>query len=365
MRVLLDCRMASWTGVGRYVVGLARALALRGDIELVQVAATNERPPVAPHQGAHTITAEKHPFSLAGARELGRIAKVADADVLHCAHFPTPRPEIHPLVVTIHDLTPLLVPGVIDSAFKRAVYRYYNARAAKIADRIIVPSCATATDVGRLFPIAADKTRVILEAADDFAAGPRGHLDPALAEIADWPYVLSMGSTRKHKDLPTLLRAFALLARDRQELRLLLIGEDDRGFVNSALPSAPASIRDRVMFTGRVADPQLRTLYAGAQVFVFPSRYEGFGLPPLEAMTFGAPVVVADAASLPEVVGDAALLFAPGNAEALASAIDSILLDTDLREDLRQAGFARSELLSWTHTAEDTVTVYREVLGQE
>ena len=113
MRVLLDCRMASWTGVGRYTVGLARALAARDDIELVQVAAANERPPVAGHQGARSVTAANHPFTLRGAREFGRIAATVDADVVHCAHFPTPRPISHPLVVTMHDVTPLNFPDAM------------------------------------------------------------------------------------------------------------------------------------------------------------------------------------------------------------------------------------------------------------
>ncbi|MDR3685362.1 MAG: glycosyltransferase family 1 protein [Coriobacteriia bacterium] len=363
MRVLLDCRMASWTGIGRYTVGLARALGARDDIELVQVGAAGERPPVAPHQGARCIFASKHPFSIAGARELSRIATTVNADVLHCTHFPTPMPPSHPLVVTIHDLMPLLVPGIMPSLPKRLAYRYWNRRAAKIADRVIVPSLSTAADVTALFPTAADKTRVTPEASDEFAAGPMGLLDPALAEVADWPYLLSMGSTRKHKDLPTLLDAFARIAVARPELRLLLVGADDYPYLDGQMLGVPAAIRERVVFTGHVEDPQLRTLFAGAQTFVFPSRYEGFGLPPLEAMSFGAPCIVADATSLPEVVGDAALLFPPGDSAALAGAIESVLTDPELRDDLAHAGVERARLFSWAHTAEETVAVYREVLG--
>jgi glycosyltransferase involved in cell wall biosynthesis len=356
--------MASWTGVGRYTTDLARALAARDDIELVQVAAANERPPVAPHQGARSIVAVKHPFSLAGSRELARIAGQADADVIHCTHFPTPRPARHPLVVTIHDLMPLLVPGIMTSPVKRAVYRWWNARAAKIADAIVTPSHSTAEDVERVFPAAAGKTRVTPEAADEFATGPMGQLQSALAEVADWPYLLSMGSTRKHKDLPTLLRAFARIAPNRPELRLLLVGRDDRAFVENVLQGVPHDVSDRVLFTGRVDDPQLRTLMAGAQLFAFPSLYEGFGLPPLEAMSFGAPCVVANAASLPEVVGDAALLFPPGDDEALSAELDRLLGDPGLREQLREKGYRRAESFSWAHTAEVTVAVYHEVRAQ-
>ena len=363
MRVLLDCRTTSLTNVGRYTVGLARALGARDDVELVQVGFVGERPPVAPHQGARCIFAKKDPFSMAGARELGHIAASVNADVLHATHLPTPMPPSHPLVVTIHDLMPLLVPGSMPSLPQRLAYRYWNRRAAKIADRIVVPSLSTAADVATTFPIAADKTRVTPEASDEFAAGPMGLLDPAMAEVADWPYLLSMGSTRENKDLTTLLDAFARIALARPELRLLLVGADDYPYIHAQMPGVPAAIRDRVVFTGHVEDPQLRTLFAGAQAFVFPSRYEGFGLPPLEAMSFGAPCVVADATSLPEVVGDAALLFPAGDSSALAAAIERVLTEPELRDDLSHAGVERARLFSWAHTAEATVAVYREVLG--
>ncbi|NTW28720.1 MAG: glycosyltransferase family 4 protein [Coriobacteriia bacterium] len=363
MHVLLDCRMATWTGVGRYTMGLVRALAARGDIEITQVVAPNVRPPVAAYQGAHTVIAAKHPFGLAGAREFGRIAASVAPDVTHCLHFPTPTPVPHPLVVTMHDLTPLLLKGVMPSPFKRAVYRYWNNRAVKSADRIITDATFTIGEIERVFPAAASRVVAIPLGVEDFAEGPKGLLVPVLAELTDWPYLLSMGSTRVHKDLPTLLRAFVRVARTRTDLRLLLVGTDDRAFVDSMLPSAPPAIRDRIVFTGRVEDPELRTLMRGAEAFVFPSRYEGFGLPPLEAMSMGTPVIVADAASLPEVVGTAACLFPPGDVKACEAAIRSVLEDSDLRDDLSRRSLERAALFSWERAAAATAAVYREVAG--
>ena len=360
IRVLLDCRMSSWTGVGRYSVGLARALARRDDVEVVLAVAAGDTSPV---PDAATLVAQRHPFSLAGARELGRIVRAAAPDITHCLHFPTPSPAPHPLVVTMHDLAPLLVAGIMPSPLKRAVYRTLNARAVRVADRLVTDSAFSLTQIERVFPRAAGRITSIPLAADDFSGGPHEPLAPPLAGLATSPYLLSMGSTRPHKNLPTLLRAFEHLAPSHPGLRLLLVGADAPGYVAEHLPGAPDSVRERVVFTGHVADGELRTLMAGAAAFAFPSRFEGFGLPPLEAMALGAPVVVARAASLPEVVGDAALLVEPGDPDALAAALERILGDAALLDRLVSAGLARATEFTWAATAEATVAVYREVMG--
>ncbi|MGV8083254.1 MAG: glycosyltransferase family 4 protein [Coriobacteriia bacterium] len=362
MRLLLDCRMSTWTGVGRYTVGLAQALGARDDIELTQVMAPETRSPVPSYRGARSITARKHPFTAAGARELGHIAAAVKPDLVHCPHFPTPAPASHPLVVTLHDVTPLVVPGVMPSPIKRFVYRRLNRRAVGLADAIITDSAFSESEIVRMLPEARHKIVAVPLGVDDFASGRLGDLDSVLAEIAELPYLLSMGSTRAHKDLPTLLHAFARLARRRPGLNLLLVGADDRAFIEAHLPKAPRAIRDRIFFTGRVGDPQLRTLMRGAEAFIFPSRYEGFGLPPLEAMAMGTPVIVADAASLPEVAGQAALLFPPGDVASCEAAIDRVLGDEELRDELSRSGFERAERFTWERTAAATVAVYQEAL---
>jgi len=161
-----------------------------------------------------------------------------------------------------------------------------------------------------------------------------------------------------------VLRAFAWLAPAWPDLRLLLVGAEPPGYLGATPAGVPPDVRARVAFTGRVSDAELRALYAGASVFVFPSRCEGFGLPSLEAMALGAPVVCANAASLPEVVGDAALLFPAGDAGTLAHTLSRVLDDPALRERLSRAGRERAARFTWERTAAATVAVYREALGR-
>ncbi len=362
MRVLLDCRMTTWTGVGRYTTGLARALAARDDIELVQVCSSDETPPVSPGPNAGSRRAAAHPFGLRGALELGSLVRAVAPDVVHCAHFPTPMPVRTPLVVTLHDLIPLVVDGVLPSASKRVVYRWWNSRAARRADRIIVPSQATAEDVTRLFADSRHKVAVIPEAVDDFSSGPIGPAPGAAAESVGRPYLLSMGNTKPHKDLPTLLRAFCRLARSDPDLHLILVGTQPPGYLRAVLEGTPDEIQARVLFTGPVDDNGLRALYAGALTFVFPSVHEGFGLPPLEAMALGTPVVCSNASSLPEVVGDAALLFAGGDVEGLVTALESVIRDQAVRQGLSQAAREYVAHFTWEHSAAMTVAVYGDAV---
>ncbi|MHB1340740.1 MAG: glycosyltransferase family 4 protein [Coriobacteriia bacterium] len=344
--------MASWSGVGRYTRGLARALARRDDIDLIQVVGRGQAPPA----DAPRIRMVGHPLSPLGAVTLGAAVSAARADVIHCPHFPTPFPAEHPLVVTLHDVSPLVVPGVMPSAAKRFAYRRMNDRAVRFSDRVITVSEHSAGDIARLFPAAAGKVRVVPNAADDFADGQIGALPSWLAEQ---PYIFSMGNTKPHKDLPTLLRAFSAIANAHPRVMLVLAGGDPGGYAVSVLGDTPAA--SRVRFTGLLGDPVLRALYSAAKVFVFPSTYEGFGLPPLEAMAFGAPVITTDAASLPEVVGCAALSFPPGDDVALAEALGMLLTDDSARARLTAVGRERAALFSWDRTAEETVAVYTEV----
>lgn len=355
--VAIDCRMADWSGVGRYTRGLLKGFASVDGVSLVLIVAPGASEFVPSEVEAIPVEAAHSPFSLSGMIEIGKIIEGHSPDVMHCLHFPTPWRCAAPLVVTLHDLTPLIVTDAMPSTMHRIVYRELNRRAVRMAARIITPSTATAADVGRVFPVAARKTVVIPEAADDFSAGAGDSADEGLPEP---PYLLAMGDTKAHKGLPTLFSAFEQLAVLMPDLRLVLVGAEPDGYLDAVLSR---TARVRASFAGRVDDARLRALYAGAAVFVFPSSYEGFGLPLLEAMSLGAPVVAASVASIPEVVGDAALLFPSGDAVRLAAAIAGVLEDDATRRSLRERGLARAAEFSWRDTARRTVEVYQSVLA--
>lgn len=359
MRILIDCRMAYWSGVGRYTRGLVRGLAALDNVELVLVEMVGDKPIVPDSERISYATARSNPLGISGMRELSDIAERQRPDLVHCLHFPTPSKVAYPLVVTLHDLTPLVLPGVMPSLVRRIVYRELNRRAVRLAGRILTPSEATAKDVLRLFPQATGKTVAIAEAADDFASGDWGMVSENLVP-KNAPYILTMGNTKAHKDLPTLLDAYQRLAVNRLDLHLILVGKEPPGYLDANLSG---EVRRRARFSGPVDDADLRALYAGASVFAFPSLYEGFGLPPLEAMALGAPVVAARAASVPEVVGDAAILVEPGDSRAMLSALARVLDSRELADEMRTAGRTRAAAFTWENTARLTAEVYAELLA--
>jgi glycosyltransferase involved in cell wall biosynthesis len=297
--------------------------------------------------------------------EIWRLARQAQVDLVHVPYFGPPWFRLRPLVVTVHDLLMLALPDYRPSLAFR-VYIWAAVRSLPRADRVIADSGWTRKDILRLTAVPPDRVEVVPLGVDpDFGAG----LTPERVDAVrrryglDRPYVLYLGGFDRRKQVDRLVRLFRLVP----EPWLLAVGgrlpKPGRIFPDILRAVEDAGTGGRVRFLGPVPDEDKPALYAGADLFIYPSVYEGFGLPPLEAMACGTPVVCSNRTSLPEVVGDAALLVDPEDDENLLTGILKLLVDADLRAELGARGRRRARQFTWEKTAEATFWVYLRALG--
>ena len=278
-------------------------------------------------------------------------------------------------VITVHDLIAQrlekMYRGRRSSAHFR-LERWLETRSLFVAARLIAVSQQTKNDLIELYGLDPNRITVIPEAADPGLAPVD---DPAqTAAIAakygldpDGPFFLYLGGIDQRKGLAELLEALAGLRGQDLPHTLAIAGgiENDKQFPLLLAKIKDMGLDDSVKLLGYVPDGDLPGLFAACAAFVFPSHYEGFGLPPLEAMACGAPVIAAKASAVPEVVGEAGLLIPPGDAGALTQALAGLLTNPELAQDLRQRGFARAALFSWQRAAQSTLAVYEEVAGDD
>jgi glycosyltransferase involved in cell wall biosynthesis len=280
-------------------------------------------------------------------------------------------PNIHPAVITVHDIVPYLVRNDPQQSTFRHPFDVWFDRLAmkglKRADRLIAISQHTKTTLIEALGCPAEKIEVVLYGVDHAVFRPlqvpRGfHSRYGLDEGCR--YVVYVGAESPRKNLPRLFRAFAVLREQMPDVRLVKVGAPEymAQFRQLQQLVQDLDLQPYVHFIDHPPEEDLVAFYSMAHVFAFPSLYEGFGMPPLEAMACGTPVVCSNAASLPEVVGDAAIMIDPYDVDALADAMHRVLSDPDLHHDLRQRGLERAAEFTWQRTARETVAVYREVL---
>jgi glycosyltransferase involved in cell wall biosynthesis len=270
-------------------------------------------------------------------------------------------------VVTIHDVIPLVLPWAFPPRH-RWVLATALARIRKQAEMVIVPSTAAAEDVVHFLRVERERISVIPMGCEPrFQPVEEPVRAAALRRRYDLPerYLLFVGTLEPRKNVQTLLQAFAQVIAEMPQDDLTLVIAGGKGWGGEDYMSTVDALKlhDHVRFAGFVGDDHLPELYRGALLFVYPSLYEGFGLPVLEAMACGTPVITSNRASLPEVAGDAALLVDPTQPEALAAAMTSILNDAELRRTLRARGLARAHTFTWDAVAQQTVAIYRAVGG--
>lgn len=294
---------------------------------------------------------------------LGRWIAGAGVEVLFCPHSLLPARCPVPMVQLVHDLQVYDLPENFPW-FKRAYLYRRLPSSARRAARVLTVSEFTRQRVLRHLRVPAEKVTAVLEAAPpEFTPRPEAEIVASCERHGlRRPYLLSLATSHRHKGLDRLVRVFDRLVGERGwDLRLVLGGLPGSGERELRQALATASHPEAVLHVGRLPAEELPALYSGALGYVFPSLYEGFGLPLLEAMACGCPVLSSDAASLPEVAAGAALLYAGDSEAALAQGLVRLAEDPDLRTRLRARGFARAAELSWDLTARETLALLHSV----
>ncbi len=297
----------------------------------------------------------------------------ARCDVVHFPHFNVPLLYWKKFIVTIHDLILLRYPTVRATTLhpffywlKFIAYKIVIFNAVVRAQYILSVSAFTRNDILKQYPrINPSKIIVTYEAACKPADISRIMVDNILSKYAIMkPYVLYVGNAYPHKNLERCLCAFAS-SRAAQTHQFILIGKDDFFYRRLMDMAKTLTCSDAIRMIPSVSDEELSAFYRGAHAFVFPSLYEGFGLPPLEAMLHGCPVATSDASCLPEIVGDAALLFDATDKIAIRNAIDRIVTDRALRAQLTRKGYEHVKRYSWRRMACETCAVYKSVMRSD
>ena len=302
---------------------------------------------------------------LLGGLTVSLAARLARLDAVHdpvgIAPFWMPRTLApYTRIVTLHDAIAYRFPQGY-SVWNNLLHRTYIPRMLPYVDAVVTVSEHTRQELRTFLPLASHPIHVVPNAVSE-AFRPQTKAEQAKI-TAQWglqrPYVLSVCAQQERKNLPRLIRAFAQLAPRYPDLRLVLAGPKLWSYHGAEIAIQETGLTDRIIRLGYVPDAQLPALYAAAELFCFPSLYEGFGMPILEALACGTPTVAARATALPEIGSDAVEYVDPYSVESIAAGIERVLTDRGLRHTLRQRGLERSKLFRWSNVAEQMATIYR------
>lgn len=381
LRILIDARHIRDFGFGTYIRNLVRALAKhqtgyqfllvchREDQHEFDGLPENFQPLFYERSDAAPLDQIAFPMFVRGLR----------ADLIHIPLNVVPLMLPRPYVVTVHDLSSLVFDN--RTGWRHEARRLQIRRGLLRAEKVIAVSEATRTDIENLLGIPSSRTTCIYGAADPTFT----HHQPGLAARAagpdswdrdrrrileryqvNYPFLLYAGTIRPQKNIPRLVEAFSLLRGELEgdarfkDLRLIIIGDEISRYPSVRRAVMQSRVEHAVRFLGFVPLDTLRVFYEAASAFIFVSLYEGFGLPPLEAMASGTPVVSSNTTSLPEVVGDAAYIVNPESVFDISRGMKEVLLDEELRKTLIEKGYARSRHFRWEETARQVLEIYRE-----
>ncbi len=359
---LLDARTATphFPGIGRYARSLAAAM--------LPLLASDERltllvDPQQPFEldGATSLPVDASPFSLSQQWRVPQAVKAQRADLYHSPYYLMPCLPGAATVLTVYDVIPLRYPH-FSSARSRLLFRLTTRLALRAAKQVIAITENARGDFIREFGVTPHQiTAIPLGVEASFRPAAQAEISVARAKHGlPERFALYLGSNKPHKNLRGLVEAW--LSLPENNAHLVVAGAwDDR--YPEARQLAEARGGKAIRWIGRVAENDLPALYSAADAFIFPSLFEGFGLPVVEAMACGTPVVCSNTTALPEVAGDAAMLVDPNDASAIAGALERVLGDEQLRAELRAKGLARAAQFTWERTAARTLEIYRQVVA--
>jgi glycosyltransferase involved in cell wall biosynthesis len=376
VKIAIDIRRMNEFGVGTYTRNIVRALA-RLDRE-------NTYFLLGPSEKVNEIgdlpenfksTAVLAPDTLRGYMQFHATVGRLGCDLVHVPHlFWLPRHLPCPYVLTVHDMLDHMYRARSVSGLRSSVHFYLTRRVVRRAARIFAVSRFTKNEVEKLFAIDPSRIEVIYNAIDHrFLSGHATDADRLfLAERyqVTYPFLLYAGRISPHKNLVRIIEAFSALKAELTkhdlypDLKLIIIGDELSKHPDLRRTVIRGGVHNDVRFLGFVPIEVLRIFYDAAKVFVFPSLYEGFGLPPLEAMAHGTPVLTSNTSSIPEVVGNAAVMVNPENVFEMMRALQRVLLDQSLRERLRQRGYEQVTKFSWDSSAAKVLAGYEAVAGK-
>ena len=381
LRIALDARRIADFGIGTYIRNLVRSLAkIDQTNHYTLVVATPEVPEF--RDLPSNFEAAFYEGKKTGFVQLGytMFLRKLSVDLFHIPLNAVPIWMPKPYLVTIHDMSTLLFANH-HSGYRSNLRHFYLRRGLLRADRVMTVSIATRRDVESVLGIPVSRIRVVHNAPDPIFCPPNPAAIPLHGETAyspeiqrvldryhiHYPFLLYVGRTNPQKNIPRLVEAFAVLRGELHDhprysnLRLIIIGDEIARHPALRHAVIHSRVEDSVRFLGFVPIETLRAFYQAASAFVFPSLYEGFGLPPLEAMACGTPVVCSSVSSLPEVVGDAAVIVNPENVFDIARGMREILLDNALRGKLIEEGIKKAGQFSWERTAAEVLQAYQEI----
>ncbi|MCF7812716.1 glycosyltransferase family 4 protein [Candidatus Gracilibacteria bacterium] len=377
MKIGIDARMFSdsFTGIGRYNFELTkRFFVLRPDIEWILFLNEPEYSQFYFPENIQKILVDAPHYSFSEQWKFLRLLQREQCDLVHFTHFNAPIFYSGTFVTTIHDTTISFYPGKkMNSWWRKWAYEKVIDHAVRDAARLITVSENTKKDVERLFDIDSQKIKTIWNGiGEEFQPFPLVEEEAVRSKFhIGSEFLLYTGNWREHKNLPRLIRAFGKILRETkrtggpshlQNLQLIITGKEDPYYPEVKKTISELGLQDSVQCIGLVSREDLLRLYSAASVFVFPSLYEGFGLPPLEAMQSETPVAASRISSIPEICGEGVQYFDPENVDDMAQNIQRLLVDEPRRKELIQKGKERVQRFSWDQAAEETLKVYDSVL---